>query len=167
MLHTCLPLVWHPRMLCHSRLVALKKGDFTFINQHCDKRFTHMQTQIAYVIISIQHHTCSKQVYIGMHRQGMIDQNQVPNNYNGERLWERRISVPIMLHSPWSVAKWQPHTLNHILCLRSVFKPSNLLVLELCFKESYSLFGGVLFVIVIDGFLLVISILCSISGILQ
>lgn len=45
-----------------------------------------MQTQIAYVIISIQHRTCSKQVHIQMHSQGMIDQNQVPSNYNGELL---------------------------------------------------------------------------------
>ena len=143
MLHTCLPLAWHPQMLSQSGWVALKKVGYTFINQHCDRRFTCMQTQIECVIIPTQHQMGSKQVYIQMHSQGMIDWNQVPNNYNGELLQELRPSVPIMLHSPWSVAKWQPHTLNHILCLHTVFESSNLLMLELLFKDSYCFFGGV------------------------
>lgn len=75
-------------MLRYSGSIALKKADFTFINQHCDRQFTCMQTQITYAIISLQHQMCSKQVYIQMQSQGMIDQNQVPNSYDGELLYE-------------------------------------------------------------------------------
>lgn len=51
-----------------------------------------------------------------------------------------------MKHSSWSVVKW--HIVNHILCLYTIFKPSNL-VLGLLFKESYCLFGDVFFLVVV------------------
>lgn len=72
--------------------------------------------------------------------------------------------------------KW--HIVNHILCLYTIFKPSNL-VLGLLFKESYCLFGDGFFLVVVVAvstmmtllmlffFLLVISIFCSILSILQ
>lgn len=45
----------------------------------------HADTDHIYNYI-YEHDLCSKQVYIQMLSQGMIDQNQVPNSYNGELL---------------------------------------------------------------------------------
>lgn len=54
----------------------------------------------------------------------------------------------------------QLHTLNCILCLHTVFKPSNFLVLGLLFKECYCLFDGVGFLslLLMFCFFLIISI---------
>lgn len=46
----------------------------------------------------------SKQVYMQMDSQGMMHQNQVLKGYKDEQLQKHQLSVPITLHSPWSIA---------------------------------------------------------------